>query len=217
MNSEVLGARPPPKISRVIFDKMQGGPTHFMAESHCAAKSWKNFSLSKEQGEASGIAGKSGETAGCKEAGRRDHGTNGHGRAQSPRRDRSVRRETGLRQSSNGQALGGDPARPIACDGMVAAPPRRAASGSALRRLGDKMIVSTVADLNTKAARGLDRNCCQPRNRRPDRTATGPHRQNRARFICALGHKACRDDRSVLYYRVPRLLPGWHGVKPCLA
>src|SRR5262249_26015780 len=23
---------------------------------------------------------------------------------------------------------------------------------------------------------------------------------------CALGHKACRDDRSVLYYRVPRLL-----------
>ena len=25
-------------------------------------------------------------------------------------------------------------------------------------------------------------------------------------LACALGHKACRDDRSVLYYRVPRLL-----------
>src|SRR5271169_2621958 len=27
-----------------------------------------------------------------------------------------------------------------------------------------------------------------------------------ADIACALGHKACRDDRSVLYYRVPRLL-----------
>ena len=25
-------------------------------------------------------------------------------------------------------------------------------------------------------------------------------------LACALGHKACRDDRSVLYCRVPRLL-----------
>jgi DNA replication protein DnaC len=25
-------------------------------------------------------------------------------------------------------------------------------------------------------------------------------------IACALGHKACRDDRSVLYHRVPRLL-----------
>ena len=24
-------------------------------------------------------------------------------------------------------------------------------------------------------------------------------------LACALAHKACRDDRSVLYYRVPRL------------
>ena len=25
-------------------------------------------------------------------------------------------------------------------------------------------------------------------------------------IACALGHKACRDDRSILYYRLPRLL-----------
>ena len=38
-----------------------------MAESHCAVESWKNFSLSKEQGEASEIAGKSGGAAGLQE------------------------------------------------------------------------------------------------------------------------------------------------------
>jgi hypothetical protein len=54
----------PHPICRVIFDKMQGGPTDFIAESHCAVRSWKNFSLKQEQGEASGIAGKSGGTAG---------------------------------------------------------------------------------------------------------------------------------------------------------
>jgi hypothetical protein len=32
--------------------KMQGVPTHFIAESHCAVRSWKNFSLKQEQGEA---------------------------------------------------------------------------------------------------------------------------------------------------------------------
>jgi hypothetical protein len=66
--ADVLGPKSDPggKICRVIFDKMQGGPTHCIAESHCVVRSWKNFSLSKEQGEASGIAGKSGGTAGCK-------------------------------------------------------------------------------------------------------------------------------------------------------
>jgi hypothetical protein len=46
-----------------------------MTESHCAVESLKNLSLSKEQGEASGIAGKSGGQQGAKEAGCRDHGT----------------------------------------------------------------------------------------------------------------------------------------------
>lgn len=29
-------------------------------------------------------------------------------------------------------------------------------------------------------------------------------------LACALAHKACRDDRSVLYYRVPRLFDALH-------
>src|SRR6202158_5523458 len=51
----------------------------------------------------------------------------------------------------------------------------------------------------------------QARDRRLDRPATRPpdHRETgtgKSWLACALGHKACRDDRSVLYYRVPRLL-----------
>jgi hypothetical protein len=45
-------AEGPPFICRVIFDKMQGGRPISLLESHCAVESWKNFSLSKEQGEA---------------------------------------------------------------------------------------------------------------------------------------------------------------------
>src|SRR5262245_56949992 len=39
-------------------------------------------------------------------------------------------------------------------------------------------------------------------------TETWRHRfgTGKSWLACALGHKACRDDRSVLYYRVPRLL-----------
>jgi hypothetical protein len=135
---EVGGPGPPPKISRVIFDKMQGGPTHFIAESHYAAESWKNFSLSKEQGEASGIAGKSEETAGCKEAGCRDHGTNGQRKIAVPR-VRSV--PTGGRAAAKLPTAGasaGSASRsaPIACDGMAAGiSEARFASGFTLRRL----------------------------------------------------------------------------------
>jgi DNA replication protein DnaC len=35
---------------------------------------------------------------------------------------------------------------------------------------------------------------------------TGKSGTGKSWLACALGHKACRDDRSVLYYRVPRLL-----------
>jgi len=41
------------------FDEMQGEPIQFLAESHCAVRSCSGFSLSKEQGGASGFAGKS--------------------------------------------------------------------------------------------------------------------------------------------------------------
>ena len=33
----------------------------------------------------------------------------------------------------------------------------------------------------------------------------GPTGVGKSWIACALGHKACRDDRSVLYHRVPRL------------
>src|ERR1019366_5646760 len=50
----------------------------------------------------------------------------------------------------------------------------------------------------------------QARRWRLDRTAPelGHHRKTelgKSWIACALGHKACRDDRSVLYHRLPRL------------
>jgi hypothetical protein len=38
------------KFCRVIFDKMQGGPTQLQAESHCLVRSWKNLSLKQRAG-----------------------------------------------------------------------------------------------------------------------------------------------------------------------
>src|SRR5437763_11934304 len=39
-----------------------------------------------------------------------------------------------------------------------------------------------------------------------DLLITGKPGTGKSWLACALGHKACRDDRSVLYHRVPRLL-----------
>ena len=44
--------------------------------------------------------------------------------------------------------------------------------------------------------------------RRQDLLITGKTGTGKSWLACALGHKACRDDRSVLYWRVPRLLDG---------
>lgn len=71
---------------------------------------------------------------------------------------------------------------------------------------------ATVEDLNTKAARGLDKALFAKLatgdwiSRRQDLLITGKTGTGKSWLACALGHKACRDDRSVLYYRVPRLL-----------
>jgi DNA replication protein DnaC len=70
----------------------------------------------------------------------------------------------------------------------------------------------TIEDLNTKAARGLDKALFAKLatgdwiGRRHDLLITGKTGTGKSWLACALGHKACRDDRSVLYYRVPRLL-----------
>src|SRR6267143_4620172 len=71
---------------------------------------------------------------------------------------------------------------------------------------------ATVEDLNTKAACGLDKALFAKLatgdwiGRRQDLLITGKTGTGKSWLACALGNKACRDDRSVLYYRVPRLL-----------
>src|SRR5579863_8103180 len=71
---------------------------------------------------------------------------------------------------------------------------------------------ATIEDLNTKAARGLDKALFAKLatgdwiGRRHDLLITGKTGTGKSWIACALGHKACRDDRSVVYYRVPRLL-----------
>ena len=71
---------------------------------------------------------------------------------------------------------------------------------------------ATIEDLNTKAARGLDRALFAKLAtgewiaRRQDLLITGKTGLGKSWLACALGHKACRDDRAVLYHRVPRLL-----------
>ena len=42
--------------------------------------------------------------------------------------------------------------------------------------------------------------------RRQDLLITGKTGTGKSWLACALGHKACRDDRSTLYWRVPRLM-----------
>jgi DNA replication protein DnaC len=71
---------------------------------------------------------------------------------------------------------------------------------------------AAIEDLNTKAARGLDRAFLAKLAtgewiaRRQDLLITGKTGTGKSWLACALGHKACRDDRSVLYHRLPRLL-----------
>ena len=71
---------------------------------------------------------------------------------------------------------------------------------------------AAIEDLNTKAARGLDRALFARLAtgewiaRRQDLLITGKTGTGKSWLACALGHKACRDDRSVLYHRVSRLL-----------
>ena len=85
---------------------------------------------------------------------------------------------------------------------------------------------ATIEDLNTKAARGLDKALFAKLatgdwiTRRQDLLITGKTGTGKSWLACALAHKACRDDRSVLYYRVaggccgrvPRLS---HRCVPC--
>jgi DNA replication protein DnaC len=70
---------------------------------------------------------------------------------------------------------------------------------------------ASVEDVDYRTHRGLDRAlflklaaCDWIRSRR-NALITGPCGVGKSWLACALGHKACREDLSVLYYRVPRL------------
>jgi DNA replication protein DnaC len=70
---------------------------------------------------------------------------------------------------------------------------------------------ASVEDVDYRAARGLDRALFLKlatadwiRSRR-NLLITGPCGVGKSWLACALGHRACREDLSVLYHRVPRL------------
>ncbi|QYA13693.1 IS21-like element helper ATPase IstB [Rhizobium sp. AB2/73] len=68
-----------------------------------------------------------------------------------------------------------------------------------------------IENADFRAARGLDRNLfmtlagCDWIRRHHSLLVTGPAGVGKSWLACALGHKACREDFSVAYHRVPRL------------
>jgi len=70
---------------------------------------------------------------------------------------------------------------------------------------------AVVEDIDMKAARGLDKAlfaklvACDWIAQKQNLIVIGKTGLGKSWIACALAHKACRDDRSVLYHRVPRL------------
>jgi DNA replication protein DnaC len=70
---------------------------------------------------------------------------------------------------------------------------------------------AVVEDIDMKAPRGLDKALFHKLvagewiDRRQNLLIIGPTGVGKSWIACALGHKACRDNRSVLYPRLPRL------------
>src|SRR5215468_9070524 len=70
---------------------------------------------------------------------------------------------------------------------------------------------AVVEDIDMKATRGLDKVMFQRLaagewiKRHQNLLIIGPTGVGKSWISCALGHKACRDDYSVLYQRLPRL------------
>jgi len=68
-----------------------------------------------------------------------------------------------------------------------------------------------VEDVDYRAARGLDRSLFQKLasgdwiDAHDNLAICGPTGVGKSWLACALGHKACRDNRSVLYQRAPKL------------
>ncbi len=70
---------------------------------------------------------------------------------------------------------------------------------------------ATVEDVDYRSPRGLDRALFQKLivgdwiEAHDNLVLCGPTGTGKSWLACALGHKACRDNRSVLYQRVPKL------------
>jgi len=70
---------------------------------------------------------------------------------------------------------------------------------------------AVIEDIDLRAVRGLDRALFQKLaagdwiDRHHNLLICGPTGVGKSWIACALGHKACRDGRSVLYHRMPRL------------
>lgn len=70
---------------------------------------------------------------------------------------------------------------------------------------------AAVEDVDYRSSRGLDRALFLKLatgtwiDAHDNLIVTGPTGVGKSWLACALGHKACRDDRSVLYQRVPKL------------
>ena len=75
---------------------------------------------------------------------------------------------------------------------------------------------AAIEDVDYRAARGLDRGLFQKLaegswiDAHDNLIITGPTGVGKSWLASALGHKACRDDRSVLYQRVPKLFGDLH-------
>jgi DNA replication protein DnaC len=70
---------------------------------------------------------------------------------------------------------------------------------------------ASVEDVDYRAARGLDRALFQKLaegewiSAHDNLALSGPAGVGKSWLACAIGHKACRDNRSVLYHRWPKL------------
>jgi DNA replication protein DnaC len=79
-------------------------------------------------------------------------------------------------------------------------------------RFAGLRVQAAAEDVDYRAARGLDRALFQKLTggewieRHENLLVTGPTGTGKTWLSCALGHRACRDNRSVLYHRVPRVL-----------